>query len=123
MGRSEELGTGLRNVYKYSKAYSGSDNILFNEEDVFTVDVPLVNETKSNRNVVDNVVDNDLTIVRFLSENNTLSAKSIANKMDMTERTIQRYLKTLAEKGLIRRVGPANGGHWEITDQTRYSNQ
>ena len=41
MGRSEELGTGLRNVYKYSKAYSGSDDILFNKEDVFTVDGPV----------------------------------------------------------------------------------
>ena len=28
MGRSEELGTGLQNVYKYSKAYSGSEDIL-----------------------------------------------------------------------------------------------
>ncbi|MDD4689556.1 MAG: hypothetical protein PHE51_07405 [Eubacteriales bacterium] len=66
MGRSEELGTGLRNVYKYSKAYSGSEDILFNEEDVFTVDVPLDNETEFDRNVV----ENDLKIVGFLSENN-----------------------------------------------------
>lgn len=32
IGRSEELGTGVRNVYKYSKAYSGSDNIQLLEE-------------------------------------------------------------------------------------------
>ncbi|MEA4839912.1 MAG: HTH domain-containing protein [Bacteroidales bacterium] len=60
-----------------------------------------------------------MKIVGFLSENNTLSAKSIANKMDMTERTVQRYLKTLAEKGLIRRIGPAKGGHWEVSGQTK----
>jgi len=41
MGRSEELGTGLRRVYKYSKAYSGSQNIVFKEEDVFIQQVPL----------------------------------------------------------------------------------
>jgi len=41
MGRSEELGTGIRNVYKYSKAYSGSDKIVFSEEDVFISKVPL----------------------------------------------------------------------------------
>lgn len=35
IGRSEELGTGVRNVYKYSKAYSGSDDIQFLEEDIF----------------------------------------------------------------------------------------
>ena len=40
MGRSEELGTGLRNVYKYSKIYSGSDNIIFLEEDIFQATIP-----------------------------------------------------------------------------------
>ncbi len=43
MGRTEELGTGIRNVYKYSKAYSGSDKIMFSEEDVFISKVPLNN--------------------------------------------------------------------------------
>jgi ATP-dependent DNA helicase RecG len=90
MGRSEELGTGLRNVYKYSKAYSGSEDLLFNEEDLFTVDVPLDKEMDFDRNVV----EIDLKILGFLRKNNTRSAKSIAIKMDMTERTIQRYLET-----------------------------
>ena len=54
LARAEKLGTGIR-VYKYSKAYSGSDDILFNEEDVFTVDVPLDNETESDRNVVGDI--------------------------------------------------------------------
>ena len=43
MGRSEELGTGIRNVYKYSKVYSGSDKIVFSEEDIFISKVPLNN--------------------------------------------------------------------------------
>ncbi len=41
MGRSEELGTGLRNVYKFSKAYSGSDQIVFFEDDIFKATIPL----------------------------------------------------------------------------------
>jgi ATP-dependent DNA helicase RecG len=41
MGRSEELGTGLRNVYRYSRIYSGSDNIIFLEEDIFKAVIPL----------------------------------------------------------------------------------
>jgi ATP-dependent DNA helicase RecG len=49
-----------------------------------------------------------------LNENNTFSAKALAIKMDMTERTIQRYLKILADKGVVNRIGPPKGGHWEI---------
>jgi hypothetical protein len=41
MSRSEELGTGLRRVNKYSKAYSDSQNIIFQEEDIFIQQVPL----------------------------------------------------------------------------------
>ncbi|MDR2621467.1 MAG: transcriptional regulator, partial [Dysgonamonadaceae bacterium] len=41
MGRSEELGTGIRNVFKYTHLYSGSDKITFNEEDVFITTVPI----------------------------------------------------------------------------------
>jgi predicted HTH transcriptional regulator len=35
MGRAEELGSGLRNIYKYSKAYTGNDNIQFDEKNIF----------------------------------------------------------------------------------------
>ena len=48
LGRSEELGTGLRNVFKYSKAYSGSEKVIFLEEDIFMVNVPLVSDVTEN---------------------------------------------------------------------------
>jgi len=53
MGRSEELGTGIRNVYKYSKAYSGSDKVVFSEEDIFITKVPLMKLVSDNLNVTD----------------------------------------------------------------------
>jgi len=68
------------------------------------------------KDVVENVVENELKIIEFLNENNTFSAKALANKMEMTERTIQRYLKTLGDKGVVRRIGPAKGGHWEVNN-------
>jgi ATP-dependent DNA helicase RecG len=35
MGRTEELGTGIPKVYKYSKAYSDNEQIEFIENDIF----------------------------------------------------------------------------------------
>ncbi|PIV62124.1 MAG: hypothetical protein COS14_02765, partial [Bacteroidetes bacterium CG02_land_8_20_14_3_00_31_25] len=57
---------------------------------------------------------NEQKTLALLKENNTLSAKEIANKLKITERTIQRYIKKLQEKKLIKRIGPAKGGYWEI---------
>ena len=49
-------------------------------------------------NVVDNVVENEQKTLALLKENNTLSAKEIANKLKITERTIQRYIKKITRK-------------------------
>ena len=40
IGRADELGSGVRNLYKYTKMYSGGEPILF-EDDVFKVEIPL----------------------------------------------------------------------------------
>ena len=141
MGRSEELGTGLRNVYKYSKAYSGSEDLLFNEEDVFTVDVPLDNETESDRNVVGNIpnygekIDNSIgneleneletslvererQIIQRVKKNSYITQKELGKIIGITPQNIRVYISKLKQKGLLVRVGPAKGGHWEITNKT-----
>jgi len=41
IGRAETLGTGIRNVFKYSKAYSGSELITICEDDIFKTIVPI----------------------------------------------------------------------------------
>ena len=40
IGRADELGSGVRNLYKYVKLYSGTDPV-FDEEDVFKLTIPL----------------------------------------------------------------------------------
>ena len=40
IGRADELGSGTRNLYHYTRLYSGADPII-DEEDAFSVTVPL----------------------------------------------------------------------------------
>ncbi len=40
IGRVDELGSGVRNLYKYAKIYSGGETFLF-EDDVFRIKVPI----------------------------------------------------------------------------------
>ena len=44
IGRADELGSGVRNLYKYTKIYAGGEPILF-EDDVFRIEVPLQENT------------------------------------------------------------------------------
>ncbi len=41
IGRADELGSGVRNLYKYTKMYADSEPIMF-EDDVFRPEIPLI---------------------------------------------------------------------------------
>ena len=47
-------------------------------------------------------------------DNNAENASTLAKKLSVTPRTIQRDLAKLQKKGKIVHVGPDNGGHWEV---------
>jgi ATP-dependent DNA helicase RecG len=128
MGRSEELGTGIRNVFKYSKAYSGSDKVVFSEEDIFVTQVPLGDLDDNgglNRNVTDNVTDNVTNIVTdrkdqiiiLIKENNSISTSEIANKLNVSKRTILREIDLLKIAGIIKREGKEKTGYWLLKDK------
>lgn len=64
--------------------------------------------------VVDDVVDNERKIIELIVENNRYSATQMAGKLELSQRTIQRYLKQLQDKKIIKRIGSAKSGYWKI---------
>ena len=69
-------------------------------------------------NIVENIVEKLPTmrgkIVKILWNNPSASASSIAKEVGIAQRNVQEHLKQLQAEGIIRRIGPAKGGHWEI---------
>ena len=45
------------------------------------------------------------------------TSASLASYLGVNERTIRRDLQVLQKQGIIRRVGPDKGGHWEVIVQ------
>ena len=43
--------------------------------------------------------------------------KEIMQKTELTRRGVEWNLKELKEKGLLRRIGPDKGGHWEVIEK------
>ena len=76
----------------------------------------------SERSIVENIVENIVEklptirgkIVKILWTNPSASASSIAKEIGIAQRNVQEHLKQLQAEGIIRRIGPAKGGHWEI---------
>ena len=57
-----------------------------------------------------------MNVLENVLENAVETSASLAEYLGVNERTIRRDLRYLQEQGIIRRVGPDKGGHWEVVN-------
>jgi len=67
----------------------------------------------------DNSEKSSEKILHFLYEKPTASARETAAKLGLTSRAVEKQLAALKRSGLLRRIGSAKGGHWEVQGQAR----
>lgn len=118
-GLADELGSGMRNTYKFTQLYSGKSP-LFVEENIFKTTIPL---KKIATQKVGIVVNDDASrnisleienkIINIIQKDIKVSRKNIALILGVSEKTITRYIKEI--KG-IKYVGKGKNGHWELNE-------
>ena len=59
-------------------------------------------------------MDKVLLILNAMQQDPKVSAAKIAIQLGVSSRSIEKHIRTMREKGIIRRIGPDKGGHWEI---------
>jgi len=57
------------------------------------------------------------TIIEIIMNYPNVTIPQVAQKLNLNPRGIAKHFKALQDKGLIRRVGPDKGGHWEIIEE------
>ena len=122
-GYADALGSGVRNLYKYTKIYSNAEPD-FEENDVFKLIVPmrpagatLTNNGKSSEvtKVTEKVTDvTEKRILELLKDNAKYKTVELAEMLDISRKTVSVKLKNLREKGIIERVGSDRKGYWNI---------
>ena len=124
IGLADELGSGMRNTYKYTKMYSGSDP-QFVEGDIFRITIPLAEVATATvgpegtvlRNVPHyvphSVPHEDIheRILEMIKEDPHITREQMGEKLSLSSKTIGRKIKEL---GYIHYVGSGNNGYWEI---------
>lgn len=110
MGRSEELCTGIRNVFKYSKAYSGSDQIVFSEEDIFISKVP-ISQSYVNTGGLN---DGQQKVIQHIRENEGINAKEISLQLNIPIDAVDRHIRVLKKLHLIERQGSRKTGGYYL---------
>lgn len=66
--------------------------------------------------VTDRVTEAEMVILTLLDENPSYTYAVLSEKTGMSRKTIAARIKSLKEKGIIKRIGSDYRGHWEITE-------
>ena len=61
-------------------------------------------------------------ILVLIESDPIISAKEMAEKLGIASRSVEKHIKNLRDKGILRRVGPDKGGHWEIAHRQQPKN-
>lgn len=115
---TEHTGHGIPTIIKkYGKEVFdiGDDyikcTIPFNSE---IIDNKTQIQTTVASNNVEDITKTEKGILGLLVSNNVETADSMAEHLSVTKRTIERALKSLQNKGYIRRVGSKRAGSWLV---------
>ena len=138
----ERRGSGFKKIladYEGQVEFDESKMPVFDaDNDDFTLTLYNLNygsnyATQVNENVIENVIEiseekikkimpeyskeklaKACEILKMISENPNISIDELRIALDVTDRTIARYISELKDKGIIERKGPDNGGKWKI---------
>lgn len=109
IGRADELGSGVRNLYKYTKIYAGGEPILF-EDDVFRIEVPIYEKPiKADKKPIKAdkfiLTDNEKKVLEYLKEHDSISNSEARDILNLAESTTKRILADMVNKNLLSAIG------------------
>lgn len=113
--RLDELGSGVRNTFKYCGIYTPGTDPEFIEEDIFKTIIPLKAEDGTTQMPTQNATQIiSEKIIELLRQHPTMSRKKLAEALgDITEDGVKYHLNKLKEERKIKRVGGTRG-KWKI---------
>ena len=97
IGYADSLGSGVRNLYKFTKIYSGGEPDL-EEGDIFRLTVPLERyhdaENKSN-GIIIRLSERQNAILGMIKNNNSIQVEDIAQNCGLSRATILREIQEI----------------------------
>lgn len=116
IGWVDELGSGVRNTYKFTELYTPGAKPTFTEGDVFKIIIPL--SEKSSEETSEKVSGKTSEkIITLLKEDNKRTAKELSKIIGVSDRAVEKQIAKLQQQGKLTRVGSDKAGYWEVIDE------
>jgi ATP-dependent DNA helicase RecG len=134
IGEIEKYGTGFVRIRQWLRAYPEIVYDISEMGDYFRMDIRQISATALKDSAKDlkkdlkkdpNDLRNDLInkfglsdiqagILRAILQNRTITQQQLSEHIGITPKNIRNNMNKLKSKGLLKRVGPQKGGHWEV---------
>lgn len=119
----ERVGTGIRRIQQACKE---NNNLVELRDEVsyffVTFDATEQHETfwehreKVGRKLGERLGENEEKILGIINKNKFVTISELSKSINISTTAVEKNIVKLKEKGLLKRVGPAKGGHWEIVE-------
>jgi ATP-dependent DNA helicase RecG len=103
VGLAEELGSGTRNLYRYSKPFLGGDPLL-EDGDVFRAWIPRDPHNRPAGETNTRIGVNDI-IMELVANDAETTVRDVAERAGVTPRTASSHLNALANEGRLEATG------------------
>ena len=124
IGLADELGSGVRNLYRYVSLYSGKNPELI-DGDVFRIIVPLddnysadteVDKVQSAISKCKNCTLSEIAVIEYVAKNPTATQGDIAAAIGKSLRSVKTDMSHLQEMGILTREGSRRDGRWIVAE-------
>ena len=108
----------MRKMFKYTPLYANGKEPVIEEQDVYRIEIPYVptlpsSEINSTPKTTQKTAQKILEQIKL---NPYISREELAEVCGVTTDGIKYNIRKLRENGIIKRVGPDKGGHWEVIE-------
>lgn len=90
IGRTDSIGSGVRNLYKYTPIYSDGGKPELYEDDVFKISIPLSKAAVDEIKDKVTLTDRQQAIYNMICDNQTLSVEQVMTAFDISRATVFR---------------------------------
>ena len=119
----ERVGTGLKRIQEQLKE-AGNQLAIFNEighKEFFEVEIVRPKKFRKLRGDFGGIVSTKTSqktsqkIVNLLTVSPKASIAELSSMLGISDRAVKYQLESLKRQKILKRIGPDNGGHWEVS--------
>ncbi len=127
----EKAGSGLVRIQKAMKEYKLSNPTIKADKNWFNISFKrpdLQKESYEQRTGIQKgwseewskrwsekgLSERQIEVLELIQKNPKISRRELSEKLGINQSAVQKHLEKLKERGILKRVGSAKGGHWEI---------